>query len=257
MLVIPVNGFEPEIHSEINDESLSFLKPHILTRINSGDESADEIDNFAHREYHWTSCDSQGNTKTINSLYDQVVTNINDEETTADTFGLLLHPVQDFYAHSNWVELGRDDLIESNNNGKWPVLLPFQQYKGVIIVQVGEEDNGIPDGYTLDRDGRVVYVSTNSGTYPGLISAHSTNTHGNCPDLWDDTFTHPEINKDHPKKEGYDKARELAEAQTTNEWCRLLNLVRLSHGQDGVQSLIDSWVEDKQKASSVCSLSDL
>ena len=252
MLVIPVNAFRDVIHSEINDESLSFLNPNILNEINRGDESADQIDKFITREYHWAGCDSQGNTRTINSLYDQVVKSIDDKESMAETFGLLLHPVQDFYAHSNWVELGRDDLVESNNDGKWPVLLPFQEYKGIIIVQVTDGDNDILNGYTLDRDGRVVYVSTSNGTYPGLISAHSTNTHGYCPDNWDNAFTHPEINKDHPEKEGYDKARDLAEAQTTNEWCRLLNLVKLSHGQDGVQSLIDSWVEDKQEASSAC-----
>jgi hypothetical protein len=253
MLVIPANAFRPVIHSDINDESLSFLNPDILTEINRGDQGADEIDRFEVREYHWAGCDSQGNTEKINSLYDQVVRSIDDKETMANTFGLLLHPVQDFYAHSNWVELGRDDLVDSNNDGKWPVLLPFQEYKGTIIVQVGDETKGqyydIPDGYTLDRDGRAVYVSTSNGTYPGLISAHSTKSNNNCPD---NTFTHAEINKDHPKKEGYDKARDLAEAQTTNEWCRLLNLVKLSHGEDGAQSLIDSWVEDRQEASSVC-----
>jgi hypothetical protein len=44
----------------------------------------------------------------------------------------------------------------------------------------------------------------------------------------------------------------LAEAQTIHEWCRLLNLIELSDGQDGVQLLFDSWVEDKEKANSVC-----
>jgi hypothetical protein len=179
MLVIPVNAFRSEIHSDINDESLSFLKPDILTEINRGDEDADEI-HILDREYHWRGCDFQGATKNINSLYDQVVRSIDDKDTMAYTFGLLLHPVQDFYAHSNWVELGRDDLVESNNDGKWPVLLPFQEYRGIIIVQVGDKDKGryydIPNGYTLDRDGKVVYVSTSNGTYPGLISAHSNNT---------------------------------------------------------------------------------
>ena len=37
MMVIPVNAFLPKVHSDINDESLSFLKPDILTKINSGD----------------------------------------------------------------------------------------------------------------------------------------------------------------------------------------------------------------------------
>jgi hypothetical protein len=255
MMAIPVNAFMPEVHSDINVKSLSFLKPDIISKINSGDEGADKIEEFGHREYHSIGCDFQGTTENINSLYGQVVSSIDDKDTMAKTFGLLLHPVQDFYAHSNWIELGRDDLIESSSDSKWPVLKPFQEYKGVIIVQVGDERKGehydIPDGYTLDRDDKVVHVSTSDGAYPGLISATSTEYKNNCP-YEDMSITHREINKDSESREGYDKARSLAEAQTINEWCRLQNLVEQSHGQDGVQLLINSWVDDKHKANSVC-----
>jgi hypothetical protein len=255
MVVIPVNAFLPKVHSDLNDKSLSFLKPDILHKINSGDEGADKIEEFGHREYHSLGCDFQGTTENINRLYRQVVSSIDDKDTMAKTFGLLLHPVQDFYAHSNWVELERNDLVESNSDSKWPVLKPFQEYKGIIIVQVADERKGehydIPDGYTLDPDGKVVYVSTNDGTYPGLISATSSEYNANCPDE-DMYITHHEINKDSESRKGYDEARALAEVQTINEWCRLQNLVEQSHGQDGVQLLINNWVEDKHKANSEC-----
>src|SRR5918998_2518421 len=173
MMISPVNAFLPKIHSDINDKSLSFLKPDILHKINSGDEGADNIGEYGHREYHSTGCDFQGTTENINRLYDQIVSNIDDKDAIAETFGLLLHPVQDFYAHSNWVELGRTDLLESSSDSKWTVLKPFQEYKGVIIVQVGDKSKGehydIPDGYILEPDGKVVYVLTRNGTYPGLI----------------------------------------------------------------------------------------
>ncbi len=255
MMISPVNAFLPKVHSDINDKTLRFLKPDILHKINSGDEGADNIGEFGHREYHSTGCDFQGTTENINRLYDQIVSNIDDKDAMAKTFGLLLHPVQDFYAHSNWVELGRNDLIESSSDSKWPVLKPFQEYKGVIIVQVGDERKGehydIPDGYTLDRDDKVVHVSTSDGAYPGLISATSSEYKNNCP-YGEMSITHHEINKDSESREGYDEARALAEAQTINEWCRLQNLVEQSHGQDGVQVLINSWVDDKHKANSVC-----
>ena len=255
MMVIPVNAFMPKVHSDINDKSLSFLKPDILHKINSGDEAADKIEEFRHREYHSTGCDFQGTTENINRLYGQVVSSIDDKDRMAQTFGMLLHPVQDFYAHSNWIELGRNDLVESNSDIKWPVLKPFQEYKGVIIVQVGDESKGehydIPDGYTLDPDGKVVHVSTSDGTYPGLISATSSKSNANCPNE-DMYVTHYVMHKDSQSRKGYDKARVLAEAQTINEWCRLQNLVEQSHGQDGVQLLIDSWVDNKHKANSVC-----
>jgi hypothetical protein len=255
MMVIPVNAFMPEVHSDINDKSLSFLKPDILHKINSGDEGADNIEEFRHREYHSTGCDFQGTTENINRLYGQVVSSIDDKDRMAETFGLLLHPVQDFYAHSNWIELGRNDLIESSSDSKWPILKPFQEYKGIIIVQIGDEGKGehydIPDGYTLDPDGKVVHVSTSDGTYPGLISAASIKSSDNCPNE-DMYITHYVMHKDSQSRKGYDKARVLAEAQTINEWCRLQNLVEQSHGQDGVQLLIDSWVDNKHKANSVC-----
>lgn len=54
MVVIPVNAFLPKVHSDINDKSLNFLKPDILHKINSGDEGADTIGEFGHREYHST-----------------------------------------------------------------------------------------------------------------------------------------------------------------------------------------------------------
>jgi hypothetical protein len=255
MVVIPVDAFLPKVHSDINDKSLSFLKPDILHKINSGDEGADNIGEFGHREYHSTGCDFQGTTQNINRLYGQVVNSIDDKDAMAETFGLLLHPVQDFYAHSNWVELGRTDLIESSSDSKWTVLKPFQEYKGVIIVQVCDQSKGehydIPDGYTLDPDGKVVYVLTRDGTHPGLISATSSKSNANCPNE-DMYITHYIMHKDDRHRKDYDKARALAEAQTINEWCRLQNLVELSHGQDAVQLLINSWVDDKHKSNSVC-----
>jgi hypothetical protein len=173
-----------------------------------------------------------------------------------ETFGLLLHPVQDFYAHSNWIELGKKDLIDTND-GKWTVLKPFQEYKGVIIVQGEDEDEDDDDNkadihmdYTLSRTRKVVYVSSQSHeNSPGLISTvyESKNY---CPE--DIALDHDTLNKDIPDRVGYPQARALAEAQTIHEWCRLLNLVELNDGQAGVQLIFDRWVEDKEKANSVC-----
>jgi hypothetical protein len=244
-----VNAFKDIFHADINNESLAFLKSDILSKINTADISAEDIKKYKTSIFHLYSCDFQGTTENINRLYDQLLINPKPE-----TFGLLLHPVQDFYAHSNWVELGRKDLIDTND-GKWTVLKPFQEYKGVIIVQDEDEDDDdnkddIHMDYTLSRTGKVVYVS--SQTYenrPGLISTvyESKNY---CPE--DIALDHDTLHKDIPDRVGYPQARVLAEAQTIHEWCRLLNLVELNDGQAGVQLLFDNWVEDKEKANSVC-----
>jgi hypothetical protein len=112
-VAVPVNAFKSGIHGDIDDDSLSFLQSDILNRISSAD--VDETDGGS--EFHLYSCDFQGTTENINGLYDQLVTNIQDVD-APETFGKLLHPVQDFYAHSNWVELGRNDLIH-NSDDKW------------------------------------------------------------------------------------------------------------------------------------------
>jgi hypothetical protein len=245
------NAFKDIFHADINDESLAFLKSDILSIINTADISAEDIKKFKTSIFHLYSCDFQGTTENINRLYDQLLINRKPE-----TFGLLLHPVQDFYAHSNWVELERKDLIDTND-GKWTVLKPFQEYKGIIIVQGEDEDDDnnnnkddIHIDYTLSRTGKVVYVSSQSyENRPGLISGVYGSTN-NCPE--DIALDHDTLNKDIPDRVGYPQARVLAEAQTIHEWCRLLNLVELSHGQAGVQLLFDSWVEDKEKANSVC-----
>jgi hypothetical protein len=261
----PINAFESLIHGDITDESLGFLRSDVLDKITSTSVDVDETNKGP--KFHLHNCDFQAATENINSIYDQLVTNIKDID-APETFGLLLHPAQDFYAHSNWVELGRNDLVD-DGDGKWIVLKPFQEYKGVIILQVEdkndilqvedkndilqvEDKNDTPEGYTLSKNGKVVDVSSQSGNHPGLIST-TVRDKDFCPE--DVALDHDILHKDNSDRPGYDQARVLAKAQTIHEWCRLTNLVEQSHGQAGVQLLFNSWVADKDKASSVC-LSD-
>jgi hypothetical protein len=244
----PINAFHAPLHGDITDESLGFLQSDVLDKISRTNVDVDETDDETNKgsEFHFYSCDFQGTTENINTLYDQLVTNIKDID-APETFGMLLHPVQDFYTHSNWVELGKNDLI-NNGDGKWIVLKPFQEYKDVSIVQV-EDKNDIPEGYTLSENEKVVDVSSQSGNHPGLISS-TLRDKDFCPE--DVALDHDILHKDDSDRPGYDKARALAKAQTIHEWCRLTNLVEQSHGQDGVQLLFNSWVDDIEKANSVC-----
>ena len=66
-----------------------------------------------------------------------------------------------------------------------------------------------------------------------------------CPKVV--ALDHDILHKDDSDRSGDSQARALAEAQTIHEWCRLVNLVELSHGQAGVQLLFNSWVENKDK----------
>jgi hypothetical protein len=190
-----VNAFKDIFHADINNESLAFLKSDILSKINTAYISAEDIKKFKTSIFHVYSCDFQGTTENINRLYDQLLINRKPE-----TFGLLLHPVKDFYAHSNWVELERKDLIDTNDR-KWTVLKPFQEYKGIIIVQVEDEHDDDDDDkddihmdYTLSRTGKVVYVSSQS--YENRLGLISTvyGSNNNCPE--DIALDHDTLNKD-------------------------------------------------------------
>ena len=61
----------------------------------------------------------------------------------ADEFGQLLHIAQDFYSHSNWVELGRTDLFEGGT-GDWSVADDWKVLRDDIVV-VSED---LPAGWT-------------------------------------------------------------------------------------------------------------
>ena len=58
-------------------------------------------------------------TELINSLYHDAIDELDpanpnaDPWQAADDFGYLTHPTQDFYSHSNWVEAGDTDLVDS------------------------------------------------------------------------------------------------------------------------------------------------
>ena len=126
----PIHAFNTTPHhGDIIDESLGFLQSDVLDKISSTNVDVDDTNKG--REFHFYSCDFQGSTENINSLYDQLVTNIQNNIDGPETFGMLLHPVQDFYAHSNWVELGKNDLID-NGDGKWIVLKPFKSIKALV-----------------------------------------------------------------------------------------------------------------------------
>ena len=123
-------------HEDISSEALqAFVKQNILTRIIAQHAFVDGTDPFA-PEFHFDSCHFQEAVDNINHLYNQILhdlvplnqkQNFND---AADQFGKVLHVVQDFYSHSNWVDMGRTDtgkdLIDSGDR-LWTPMLPYEK----------------------------------------------------------------------------------------------------------------------------------
>src|SRR6185437_1852999 len=141
LFVISAYGFGLDIHKDLTSKSLSFLNLEILSAINEGHDEADSPNPlYGHQfvaSYHFDNCNFREGTEHINSEYTtRVVPNLDPKG-----FGVILHSAMDFYAHSNWVNIGKTNLID-NGNGLWRVLNPGDVIDGVIVLEGTSRDPG-------------------------------------------------------------------------------------------------------------------
>ena len=252
------DAFDTDIHVSITFEALSFLRHDVLLRIASANEDVDSWsshsgpfhDTQTSHAWHFDNCLFDQTSANINGQYNLMLALASLSYDSPEAFGKLLHPVQDFYSHSNWVELGKTELVD-DGLGLWTRLRPFTQTKGVTVVQ-GEtnEEPYLPPGVQLRLldDHRVIV----NGDQPGLVSGLSGwwLTDDDCPDQV--TIEHDELNKDSQKRPGYDAARDLAVRQTRHEWCRLVSMYSRTYGSSAVTRLYKNWVSDPVAALFVC-----
>ncbi len=230
------------IHEQITQDGLSFLNESVLTQIKGSNIWVDVnlLDDHFDGEKHFVGCLFREGAANINTLYQEALEYANpanfQSENLADTFGQILHPAQDFYAHSNWVELGLSKLIEGGT-GLWDALHPFSLHAGAMLIQ--GEQNAIPPDYTLSLDDEFrVTVTTPTGTFPGVISA----TYGitdDCPD--NVAVSHSSLNKDDDTRQHFAQARALAVAQTRQEFIRLVSLIENKYGT--AAPVLATWVK--------------
>jgi hypothetical protein len=164
-------------------------------------------------------------------------------------FGVILHASMDCYAHSNWVELGKTNLVD-DGNGPWRLLHPGDNIGGVIVLEgylTNNENvkNFLPYPTTLDfTNPKVPTVHFGKGSLPGLISGKLPSPYDpsqikcplSTPGHWDHflfyTSGNTGLSKDKLGRFGYDAALDLAGKQVKHEWCRFVNLVRQSLAGD-------------------------
>ncbi len=255
----------PPIHEEITTEGLLFLKPSIVDEIADQHAWVDWL-YFEDSDWHFDDCEFRDTTEKINQLYGELIGYLDpksfDSENAQETFGELLHPIQDFYSHSNWIESTPAGALVDEGKGLWQVLTPYTVLNQKLVIIQGEN---IPDGISLNRNGKVVNViaspsnSTMSpGVYSGIISG-STLVADDCPDGPDDdpiTISHGDLNKDVPSLSNHFNARQRAVEQTRHEWCRLVNLVEDRYKAEGVAKLFSEWVSpnisDNDKIAASC-----
>ena len=251
------DAFDMDIHSSITFEALSFLKYDVLHRIASSNVEVDIDhggvlhDSRTDHAWHFDNCLFDQTSANINGQYNYMLAGALLSYDSPETFGQLLHPVQDFYSHTNWVELGKTELVD-DGLGFWTKLSPFTITKGVTVVQ-GEtfEEPYLPPGVQLIlfNDYRVLVNGYQLGLISGLSGWWLTDD--DCPNHV--TIGHGDLNKDSPERPGHDASRRLAVEQTRHEWCRLVSLYSRSlWGQKAVERLYKKWVRDAEASRLVC-----
>ena len=145
-------------HEDITSQGLAFLNEGAIDEIN--DEHAFIDATTAHIGVdHFDNCRLQESAGAINDLYNApkdigdaggVIAEFDPADPSpldaADEFGDALHIAQDFYSHSNWVDIGRTDLYDAGT-GDWTI---FDEWTVVRpgVVAVSED---LPNGWSATK----------------------------------------------------------------------------------------------------------
>jgi hypothetical protein len=273
-------GFSLANHQNIIEDALPFLDKQILSRIVHDNQDEDNCALFDcpgwHAENHMDACDYGDN---INNINEKHLKSARKDYpfSAAGWFGRALHPVQDFYSHSNWVEI---DALWSSMNGYhlpivdnqvtfWKEFRDWDNIRSLNVWSTTEEDR--PDSWILSAP------LTPEGITPEIIEKDTSTfegwglfTHGRPggikggDDCTSETqnWQHPELNKDDPIQEKnkdppdnykgdlskyeifVQKAKLFAVDQTNHEFCRNLNLVKSDFGYQKASIIMGLWVDD-------------
>lgn len=240
-------------HEDITATALSFLRPDIVTALQVGNVATD-VQFFLVNANHFDDCNFSGGSAVVASSQAEAVAQLDPSLASPETdalalraFARSLHALQDFYAHTNWVELGGEVLVDDSLTA-FPSLRPYSLIpsSGFVVVQ-GRK----PKHTALTRDEAAAYPSNavveakvGKKRAPGLISGTVDYEQGDfCPASI--AMTHDELNKDKSTNVGraqqYEAAKSLAILQTEHEWCRLRALTAARWGEAGVARL-ETWV---------------
>ena len=250
---IPILGGQP-VHEEITQDALGFMRTDVLEDIDGEHAQADSGETFENK-VHFDGCMFKEGSELINSLYHDTIDELDpgnpnaDPWQAADDFGYLTHPAQDFYAHSNWVEMGHSDLVDAGL-GFRAVPEKWSQIRPDVIVAQGELDT-LPAGWSvhLDPGSLVPTVTTDTNqTFKALVSGYNDSAKIPVTDDCTDPITvyHSELNKDEDSRTGFPAARGLAVKQTEHEWCRLLNLLQTENGIGGASLAMELWSDPQR-----------
>ena len=214
-----------EGHKKVTGYLGPFMRPEIWSVIWNGNYAQDNpFGSFANDgQRHFQSClfrnkpyvvanihyIDPGSIEYIRDTYSNAIAYLNplDPEplTAADRFGKLLHTVQDFYSHTNWINLlylsapnpvSSADLFE-NTLGEWPLIDWLGPVRDDIILGQVPANGFLPAGWSVTQSetSEIPIFTTPDGPRRGLITGW--NETGACPDVREglkvDDYSHLEI----------------------------------------------------------------
>ena len=117
-------------HEEITAAGLPFLRPEILVAVQAANVATDAEFFFVNAN-HFDDCNFAGGSAVVRDSQAEAVVRLDPSAPSPDAdllairaFGRSLHAVQDFYAHTNWIELGGDSLVDASLEA-FPVFNPY------------------------------------------------------------------------------------------------------------------------------------
>jgi hypothetical protein len=250
---ITVGGLSPT-----QGGTFSFLRPAIVHDIADQHDQIDSGVSGGRDERHFDDCEFDGGVKFIRDRYADAMEALVDYKpwNATDEFGDALHTAMDFYAHSNWVEMGfpksdvattatvevrRTDLIDLSGAQTSIAQRWFAPANGATVrddILLGNDEWTIPAKWSIDPDGGGHFVPTlrNDGRTLGRILITGEGWADDECDVYHasvwpwvgreyDGPSHDDLNKDapNPSRPGlHEKALAMAMLQTSYEWCRLV-----------------------------------
>jgi hypothetical protein len=154
-----------QIHERITRNAFPFMTGGVLDRIVAGNLDEDEGAEADLAERHAQNCRFRDSAAYVNMRYRQVVDALrqpqaNDPDRAARLFGHILHGVQDFYSHSNWIPtppqgLGIRNRILDSGLGFWAQPAAYSILFDDVAVIEGDPPQGVSVRLPADANGRV------------------------------------------------------------------------------------------------------
>ncbi|MDJ0662172.1 MAG: PEP-CTERM sorting domain-containing protein [Crocosphaera sp.] len=267
------NSFFPNNHTAIDNQAFDFLRNTILTDITDEHVFQDTV-NLNTDYIHF---DNSQFTKAIEYINTQYTAPRNffgaggviaefaptspQPFDATDEFGQLLHTVQDFYSHSNWVDYDPASVpLFDDKLGKWTEHKPYVSVDrggniGKLLILEG--GNAAGRRFAIRGTGglmRLVEVTGDpEGVTKGLVTGGFPNDnsqnlapvgarigHGATLGAEDDLTT---LHKDRAARTNFQAAFDAAINQTEHEWCRMLHLTKDKFGFAGSSIPMALWVD--------------